>query len=231
MRIGVIGATGKLGKCIFREAINREYDVTAIIRDQTKVATPNLQLLVKDAFDLTVDDIKQFDVIVSAVGFQSGNAKEHVRLGHHYINIFHEAPEVRLIIVGNAGSLYINDKREQRVVDNGKMPAIIKSSALAQTISLLDFVGRENINFSIATPALFFDAAGVKSGNYQFGNDVVLVNNKGYSYITYYDFASAIVDEIEQKKFERNQFTVVGELGKASFITKMMNKTMMKMIK
>lgn len=231
MKIGVIGATGKIGKCIFREALDRGHDVTAIIRNKSKVATPNLQLLVKDAFELTVEDIAPFDVIISAVGFEQSKMEEHVRLGHHYINIFQEVPHVRLILVGNAGSLYINEKRELRVVDNGKMPNLLKTSALAQTISLMDFVGRDNVNFSIATPALFFDAAGVKSGQYVFADDTITVNEKGYSYVTYYDFASAVLDEIENPRFVKKQFSVVGGLGKASFLTKMMNKTMMKMIK
>ena len=231
MKIGVIGATGKIGKCIFREALSRGHDVTAIIRNRSKVVTPDLKLLVKDAFDLTMEDVAQFDVVISAIGFEQNKTEEHVRLGHHYINIFQETPDVRLILVGNAGSLYINEKRELRVVDNGKMPLLLKSSALAQTISLMDFVGRNNVNFSIATPALFFDAAGVKSGQYAFGGDTIVVNEKGYSYITYFDFASAVVDEVENPRYVKQQFSVVGALGKASFFTKMMNKTMMKMIK
>lgn len=231
MKIGVIGATGKIGKCLFREALNRGHDVTAIIRNRSKVVTPDLQLIVKDAFDLTAEDIAPFDVIISAVGFEQSKMEEFVRLGHHYINVFQEAPDVRLILVGNAGSLYIDEKRELRVVDNGKMPNILKESALAQTISLMDFVGRNNINFSIATPALFFDAAGVKSGQYVFGDDTISVNDKGYSYVSYYDFACAVLDEVERPQFENKQFSVVGSVGKASFFTKMMNKTMMKVIK
>lgn len=231
MRIGVIGATGKIGKCIFREGLSRGHDVTAIIRNQSKVSTPDLKLLVKDVFDLTVEDIAPFDVVISAVGFEQSKTEEYVRLGHHYINIFQEVPEVRLIIIGNAGSLFIDDTRELRVVDYGKMPNLLKASALAQTISLLDFVGRDNVNYSVATPALFFDAAGVKSGQYTFAGDTITVNEKGYSYVSYFDFALAVIDEVENQRFLKQQFSVVGGLGKASFLTKMMNKTMMKMIK
>lgn len=231
MKIGVIGATGKIGKCIFREALSRGHNVTAIIRNRGKVATPDLQLMEKDAFDLTVEDITKFDVVISAVGFEQSKTEDYVRLGHHYINIFQEAPHVRLILVGNAGSLFIDEQRKLWVVDHGKMPNLLKTSALAQTISLMDFVGRDNVNFSVATPALFFDAAGAKSGQYKFAGDTIAVNDKGYSYVTYYDFASAILDEVENPRFEKQQFSVVGGLGKASLLTKMMNKTMMKMIK
>ena len=40
---------------------------------------------------------------------------------------------------------------------------------------------------------------------------LLLVNSKGESYISYADYAIAVVDEIENPKHENERFTVVGE--------------------
>ena len=37
MKIGIIGASGKAGSMILKEALTRGHEVTAIVRDQAKV--------------------------------------------------------------------------------------------------------------------------------------------------------------------------------------------------
>ena len=47
--------------------------------------------------------------------------------------------------------------------------------------------------------------------SYQAGKDNLLVNSKGNSYISYADFAIAIIDEVENAQHKNERFTVVGE--------------------
>lgn len=230
MKIGIIGATGKAGKCIFREATARGHEVTAIIRDSSKVATPGLDVLVRDAFDLTIEDLDRFDVVVNAFGAAPKQGDQHVALGHHLINLFRDLPNTRLIVVGSAGSLYVNEAKSFKVVDSAKLPALLKEPFLAQTLNLMDFE-HANIQWTYISPAIFFDAAGVQTNNYQKGDDIAIVNSKGYSYISYYDYALAVVDEIEQAKHIKGRFSVVAEVGKSSFMTTIMNKTMSRILK
>lgn len=230
MKIGIIGATGKAGKCIFREASARGHEVTAIVRDGAKVATPGLDVLVRDAFDLTVEDLQRFDVVVNAFGSAMKDGHQHVGLGHHLINLFRELPETRLIIVGSAGSLFIDEDKTRKIVDSPKLPALLKESFLAQTVNLVD-VENTDIQWTYISPALFFDAAGVQTNSYQRGGDIALVNSKGYSYISYYDYALAVVDEIEQAQYIKERFSVIAEVGKSSIMTTMMNKTMKRVLK
>lgn len=66
MKLAVIGANGKAGKLIVKEAVNRGLDVTAVVRgDNTTVAQ---EVLKKDLFDLTAADLKGFDVVIDAFG-------------------------------------------------------------------------------------------------------------------------------------------------------------------
>lgn len=47
MKIGIIGATGKAGSLITEEAINRHHDVTAIVRNKSKLANKDVNVLEK----------------------------------------------------------------------------------------------------------------------------------------------------------------------------------------
>ena len=53
-----------------------------------------------------------------------------------------------------------------------------------------------------------------KEGSYQAGKDHLLVNSKGESYISYADYAIAVLDEIENPKHLNERFTVVGKQNK-----------------
>uniref|UniRef100_UPI0012FD8708 NAD(P)H-binding protein n=2 Tax=Bacillati TaxID=1783272 RepID=UPI0012FD8708 len=56
MKIGVIGATGKAGSLIAKEAIERGHEVTAIVRNASKLTAPKTAVLEKDVFQLTAED-------------------------------------------------------------------------------------------------------------------------------------------------------------------------------
>ncbi len=230
MKIGVIGATGKAGKCIFREATSRGHEVTAIVRDAKKVTTPGLDVLVRDAFQLTTEDISRFDVIINAFGAGPSHGEQHIALGHHLINLLRELPHIRLIAIGTAGALFLDAEKTSRIVDSPKLPVLLKESFFAQTLNLTDYQNSD-IQWTYISPALFFDAAGIQTNHYEKGEDVVITNSKGYSYISYYDFALAVVDEAEQARHVQQHFSVVAEVGKSSLLTTIMNKSMKRVLK
>ncbi len=66
MKIAVVCANGKAGKLITNEAVNRGFDVTAVVRSENK--TNAKKVILKDLFDLTKEDLKDFDVVVDAFG-------------------------------------------------------------------------------------------------------------------------------------------------------------------
>jgi len=211
MKIGVIGATGKAGKLIAAEAAERGYQVTAIVRDAGKVTMDNVRILEKSVFDLTAEDLKPFDVVVNAFGAPFGEEHLHVEAGRALIEALKGAPDTRLIVVGGAGSLFVDEAKTVRVIDTPDFPDIFKPTAASQAQNLADLQSAEGIRWTFVSPAAFFDAEGKRTGSYQVGKDNLLVNAKGESYISYADYAIAIVDEIEQAKHHNTRFTVVGE--------------------
>ncbi|MDR6724885.1 putative NADH-flavin reductase [Paenibacillus amylolyticus] len=211
MKIGIIGATGKAGSVILKEAVDRGHEVTAIVRNAAKVEDKSLNVLEKEVFDLTAEDIKGFDVIVNAFGAAPGQEHRHVEAGQALINILKDAPNTRLIVVGGAGSLFTDESKTLRVFESPGFPDAYKATATNQGKNLEDLQASSGIQWTFLSPAGFFNPEGVRTGKYQAGNDVILVNSEGNSYISYADYAIALVDEIENPQHKNERFTVVGE--------------------
>lgn len=111
MKIGIISATGKAGSVILKEATDRGHEVTAIVRNASKLEDKSLKVLEKDVFDLTAEDVRGFDVVVNAFGAPAGKENLHVEVGQALINILKDAPNTRLIVVGGAGSLFTDESK------------------------------------------------------------------------------------------------------------------------
>jgi len=47
------------------EALNRSLDITAIVRDSSKLSNKKVTVLQKDIFHLNSSDLKQFDVVIN----------------------------------------------------------------------------------------------------------------------------------------------------------------------
>ena len=211
MNIGIIGATGKLGTKVLDEAQQRGHEVTAIVRNAEKLKDySDVKVIEKDIFNLTIDDIKDLDVVVNAFGAPLGDENGHVEAGRALINVLKEV-DTRAIIVGGAGSLFADDSHTTRVVDTPDFPDVVKPTAKGQGRNLQELQEAEGITWTFVSPSAEFDVEGKRTGTYKLGKDQLLFNSKGNSYISYADYAIAIVDEAENANHINERFTVVGE--------------------
>ncbi|TQR20115.1 NAD(P)-dependent oxidoreductase [Psychrobacillus vulpis] len=210
MKIGVIGATGKAGSFIVKEAKLRGHEVTAIVRNAARLNDQDVSVLEKSIFDLTSDDVKQFDVVVNAFGAPLGEEQAHVDAGHALIEAL-KGTNTRAIVVGGAGSLYVDEDKTVRVIDTPDFPDIFKPTATGQGRNLKELQETPDIKWTFVSPAGHFDPEGKRTGSYQSGKDNLILNSKGDSYISYADYAIAIVDEIENPQHENERFSVVSE--------------------
>lgn len=214
MKIGIIGASGKAGRLIMKEAKTRGHDVTAIVRNSQKLPdSEEAAVLEKDIFHLDSNDLKQFDIVVNAFGVPPEKAEQHVEAGRSLIKALKEAKNTRLLVVGGAGSLFVDEAKTARLNETPEFPEVFKAIALNQSQNLADLEQSEGIQWTFLSPAAFFDAEGRRTGHYQIGEDAFLVNKKGKSYISYADYAIAMVDEIENGWHINKRFTVVAEKG------------------
>lgn len=121
MKIAVIGGNGKAGSQIAKEAASRGHDVTVIVRSNQTPAS-NIKVMVKDLFDLTYADVKDYEVLVDAFGAWTPETMPlHQTTLNHLADILSGKPN-RLLVVGGAGSLYVNPEHSQRVMDGPDFP-------------------------------------------------------------------------------------------------------------
>ncbi|MER2174275.1 MAG: NAD(P)-dependent oxidoreductase [Carnobacterium sp.] len=212
MKIGIIGATGKSGSKISAEALIRGHEVIPLVRNASKLTeSKDSRYIEKDLYDLDFDDIKELDVVVDAFNAPQGKEELHQTSLAHIVSLIqgHDAP--RLIVVGGAGSLYIDDTNTTRLMDTATFPEEAKPTALnmAKAFELLSQT--EDINWTYLSPSAFFNPEGKRTGNYQLGQDTLLTNSEGESEVSYADFALALVDEIENQQFINQRITVCSE--------------------
>ncbi|MGU3470892.1 NAD(P)-dependent oxidoreductase [Paenibacillus sp. D51F] len=210
MKIGIIGASGKAGSLIAEEAANRGHQVTAIVRDASKVKNLSLLMLEKEVFDLQPEDLRPFDVVVNAFGAAPGQEHLHVEAGKKLIELL-KGSDTRLIVVGGAGSLFVDEAHATRLMDTPEFPKEYYATASNQGKNLTDLQQSEGVDWTFISPAAFFHAEGRRTGSYRKGRDRLTVNAKGDSYISYADYAIALVDEIESPAHRGERFSLVGE--------------------
>jgi putative NADH-flavin reductase len=211
MKIGIIGASGKAGSSIQKEALERGHQVTAIVRNAAKVQNQNVAVLEKDIFDLKAEDVKEFDVVVNAFGGVHGQEHLHVDAGKILIEAMKGAPTTRLIVVGGAGSLFVDEAKTIRLMNTPDFPKEYFATASNQGKNLEDLQSASGIQWTFISPAAFFNPEGKRTGFYQKGKDSLIVNAAGQSYVSYADYAIAVLDEIENPKHQNERFTVVSE--------------------
>ena len=87
--------------------------------------------LQKDLYELTAEDLKDFDTIVDAFGAWTEDALEgHSTSLRHLCDIL-SGTQTRLLVVGGAGSLYVNPEHTACVSDGPDFPDIFKPLAAA----------------------------------------------------------------------------------------------------
>lgn len=210
MKITVISASGKVGRLVVEEALKRGHEVSAIVRTPSKIADLKLKHVIqKDIMDITYDDLKDSDIVVDAFGvFDPEHLYMYKTTQNHLADVLSNKPN-RLLIVGGAGSLFTDATHKTRLLESEGFPDIYLPISKAAFESLVDLQKRSDVKWTYFSPASFFDANGKRTGKYQIGGDEVILNSEGKSYVSYADYAIAVVDECENNKFIQKRFTVV----------------------
>ena len=210
MKIAIIGATGKAGKLIMEEALKRGLDVTAIVRNKSKLSNSKVKVIEKDLFDLKKEDLKNFDTVVSAFGiWEEKELPKHGEVMNHLCDILADT-NIRLMVVGGAASLFVN--HSMMLIDSPDFPKDWINLAKNSNKAFEILKATKNVLWTYISPSADFQADGKKTGEYRIGDkDELCFNSKGESMISYADYAIGFVDEIENKKFLNKRITLVSK--------------------
>ena len=209
MKVAVIAANGKAAGKIITEAMNRGFEVTAFGRKENNTDVKNY--VKKDLFDITTEDLKGFDAVVDAFGaWTEDTLSQHSTSLKHLCDIL-SGTDIRLLVVGGAGSLYVNPEHSAQVFDSPDFPDVFKPIAKAMATALTELRDRNDVKWTYISPAGDFQADGERCGKYILGGEELVLNSKGESIISYADYAIAMVDEIEKGNHIRQRISVVRE--------------------
>lgn len=207
MKLMIIGANGKVGQLLVEEGIKRGHDMTAVVRHENQSLADSV--LMKDLFDLTKDDIASSDIIISAIGAWSDESyKNHIKSVDYLANLI-KGSSKQLVIVGGAGSLYLDESKTLQLYETQDFPREYKGLAKAMSDGLQQLRTYSEIDWLYVSPAAIFDADGVFTKSYQIGGEQLLLDEKGESYISYRDYAFALLDILESDDFHKQRISLL----------------------
>ena len=200
-KIAIIGATGRAGSQLLEEALRRGHSVTAIARntarigDRAGVVSKQLDVLDSEAL---IEAITGHDVVISAAHFSTVPADK-------IIAPVKAAGVKRLLVVGGAGSLLLPDN--SRVIDSDGFPEEYLAEATAGAL-FLDVLRKEpELDWTFLSPSAEFVET-ERTGRFRVGKDHLLFDDAGRSWISFADYALALIDEVEKPQFSRERFPV-----------------------
>lgn len=206
-KIAVVAANGKAGQLIVREAVERGNDVTAFVRSENRSVAENV--VVKDIMDLTPKDLVGFDAVVDAFGaWTPETLPQHSTTLARLCDIL-SGTDTRLLVVGGAGSLYVNPEHTMTVSETPDFPEMFKPLASAMAKALSDLRERDDVRWTYISPAGDFQAEGERTGEYILAGEELTLNDRNESIISYADYAIAMVDEIESGDHIQQRISVV----------------------
>lgn len=201
-QMAIIGATGRAGSQLLEEALRRGHRVTAIARHASaKLAgRPGVRAVDLDVLDgeaLTAA-LEGHDAVFSAAHFATVPPAA-------VIGPVKAAGVPRLLVVGGAGSLMAAPGL--KVIDTPGFPDAYRQEAAAGGVFLDALRAEPTLDWTFLSPSAEF-VEGERTGKFRLGDDDLLASAEGRSWITFADFAIALLDEFEQPKHSRRRFTV-----------------------
>jgi len=208
------GATGNIGARIVKEAANRGHEVVGVVRDAAAVKSPDARVPLQqgDATDArSVTRLaRDADAVVSAISPRPNArglaAPSLAAAARALLAGVREAGKKRLVIVGGAGTLEVAPG--QALMDQPGFPEAYQAEARAGREAMA--VPRKEgtgLDWTYLSPAAEV-GPGDRTGNYRTTDDRFLTDDKGKSFITFEDYAVALVDELEHPKHSGRRFGV-----------------------
>ena len=211
MRITLFGGTGTIGSRILDEALNRGHEVTAIVRNPTRMKHSHMRLQIRTGDVLEAESVaavaKGQDVVASAIGpTREAPPRILVDAARALVDGVKQAAGPRLIVVGGAGSLEVAPGVQ--LVDTLEFPPTWKPVALAHRDALAVYrVADQAVDWVCFSPAALIQP-GERTGHYRVGGDQLLTDATGASRISVEDFAVALLDEIGHPAHHRKRITI-----------------------
>jgi putative NADH-flavin reductase len=211
MKTVLLGATGKVGAPIRDELLDRGHQVTAVVRDASRLPeqTADLRHCPGDVFDakLLGEVIAGVDAVICSVALRDPEQQQRSPVDMLAgVARVAAGQGVRLVTMGGAGSL--RNSAGVDLVDTPQFPDAAKPESLGfrDALHWLRSEAPAELSWSMLSPPISIEVDSPRTGSYRTSDDDLIVDEQGASRISAADLAVAMVDEVENGKHERARF-------------------------
>lgn len=212
MRIAIIGASGFVGTHLVDEAIQRGLEVTAISRNIDKIKQKEVQKVAIDVNDVDklATVLEGHEVVLSAYnsGWTNPNIYDDFMKGSRNVqDAVKKAGIKRYIVVGGAGSLYVDENTQ--VIDTPDFPDEFKLGASAARDYLNELKTEKELDWAFFSPAIEMNPTikTGRTGKYRLGKENPVFDNNNKSVLSVEDLAVVLLDEVQEPKHIQERFT------------------------
>lgn len=212
-KIVIFGGSGMIGQRAVREALSRGHEVTAVVRNPSKVTEehPSLTVQGADVTDAAAVEkiITGADAVISTVSPRTPGIEPKQQVEANIDSLVAALRALGdgapyLVVVGGAGSLLVGSG--ERLIDQPFFPDIYKPEALAHAAGLEKLRGVSDVAWTYVSPAGVI-APGERTGTFRLGDDYLLADAEGNSNISAEDYAIVLIDEAETRAHAGRRFT------------------------
>jgi putative NADH-flavin reductase len=198
-RIALFGATGRTGRHLVEQALERGHEVAAFVRDAGKLQRQHdrLDVVIGDVHNL--EDVKRavqgVDAVFSVLGWVKGGPKDVLRTAaEHYVEAMKEHGVRRIVTLLGAGT---PDPRDPSSAGRRFMLGLMKlvvREMVEDAVTHADRIRASGLEYTIVRPPRLTD--GDRTGDYRFGYMAL----GPVATISRADLATAMLDALEEEK-------------------------------
>ncbi|ELZ22674.1 NAD-dependent epimerase/dehydratase [Halosimplex carlsbadense 2-9-1] len=199
MRVLLLGASGRIGRRVATELLDRGHEVTAVSRSGTVEGIDHSSFVAVSGDASDADAVARLatghDAVASALGPSDGeDPAVLVELMDAVVEGMRRASVDRLVWTGGAGGLHVGP--DTRLVETEEFPDEWEGLAQSAIEAYEDLAEVDDLEWTYLAPAALIEP-GERTGEYRTAEGELVADDDGDSYISMEDFAVALVDLLE----------------------------------
>lgn len=175
MRLTVFGATGRIGTEVLGQALDAGHEVTAVVRDPSRIAVPateRLHVVRADPMDAdaVTPAVKGADAVVSALGPRRGGPVTVISEAAHAVLAAMRATGVRRLVIVSANGAYF-DRGDDLISRRLVKPILqrVLREGFADLYRMEDLVRASDTDWTIMRPPMLTNRP--RTGRYRTATD------------------------------------------------------------